>query len=77
MLAANLIRARIAELETTEKETAKALGISMPTWKQKMRDKEYCFDLAEMNKLIAILGIENPTQIFFAEPVTQDVTNNG
>ena len=54
----------IAEHHYTRDEIAKELGISVQTLRRKLING--VFDSDEMEKLISILHIENPCEIFFA-----------
>ena len=56
---------RYGKHEYTREDVAKNLGISMQTLRRKLRDGK--FDSDEMGKLIDLLEIENPIEIFFAK----------
>jgi Helix-turn-helix. len=62
------IKALVVERGMTQTEVAKKLGMSKKVWFDRMSKKK--FDSEEMYKLIHILDIENPTQIFFVDKVT-------
>jgi transcriptional regulator with XRE-family HTH domain len=62
------LKALIVERNMTQKEVAKRLGISKKVWYDRMKKRK--FDSDEMYELIKILGIENPTPIFFANKVS-------
>ena len=55
----------MAERGITRTELAGRLGITPSTFYRKM--KRGVFDSDEMYQMIGILGIENPTAIFFAD----------
>lgn len=65
MVNTNKIIGLIAEHGYTREDVAKNLGISMQTLRRKLRDGK--FDSDEMGKLIDLLEIENPIEIFFAK----------
>lgn len=54
----------MAEHGYTREKIASELGITTVTLRRKMEAKK--FDSDEMEKLIKILDIENPVEIFFA-----------
>lgn len=63
------IKALMVENELTGKDVARLMNISDKTLYRKL--KTGVFDSIEMNKLINILNIKNPGEIFFANKVTQ------
>ena len=63
----------MAERGITKTEMADKLGITPNTFYRKMKRGK--LDSDEMSQMIQILGIENPTSIFFAEFGTQRATN--
>lgn len=64
MIQINKLKALFVEKNITQQEIAKELGITETTMSRKM--KKGVFDSDEMYKMIEILGIENPSEIFFA-----------
>ena len=64
MLNANALRAEIARNGMTQGEVAKSIGISRATFSKKMRSNGFGID--EADKLIRLLGIQNPGAIFFS-----------
>lgn len=72
MIAVRKLRGLMAEQGISQKELANALGISAKTFYNKMQKGVFGTDEAE--KLIEILKIENPADIFFTNKVTLKVT---
>lgn len=68
MIAVNKLRGIIAEHGMTQKEVAGQLGISQKTFYNKM--KKGVFGTDEVEKMVNILSIDNPAEIFFAGKVT-------
>ena len=68
MIAVNKLRGIIAEQGMTQKEVAGRLGISQKTFYNKM--KKGVFGTDEEEKMVGILSIDNPAEIFFANRVT-------
>lgn len=68
MLDRNALKAEIVRNGLTQKEVAKALGISEKTFISRMRRGVFGTDEAE--KMIKVLDIKNPVDIFFADKVT-------
>jgi transcriptional regulator with XRE-family HTH domain len=68
MLDRNALKAEIVRNGLTQKEVAKALGISEKTFISRMRRGVFGTDEAE--KMIKVLDIKNPMDIFFAAEVT-------
>jgi len=64
MVNSNKIIGLIAERGYTREYVANALGITTNTLRRKLQSG--VFDSDEMEKLIDILSIENPCEIFFA-----------
>ncbi len=64
MIQINKLKALFVEKNITQQEIAKELGITETTMSRKM--KKGVFDSDEMYKMIEILEIENPSEIFFA-----------
>jgi plasmid maintenance system antidote protein VapI len=54
----------------SKKDLAEKLGINEVTLYRKINNDGY-FTRAEINKLIEVLGIENPAEIFFAEKLAE------
>ena len=67
MINANLIRARIVEMEMTQKQLASMIGMSPKTFSIKMKNGK--FGLDEADRMIEILEIEKPEKYFFANEV--------
>lgn len=61
----NALKAEIVKNGLTYEQTAKKIGISETTFWRRMRAGN--FGLDEANRLIKLLGIENPAEIFFGE----------
>jgi len=68
------LRAEMARYQVTQQELADYIGISRRTLSNKM--KKGIFGSDEMEKIIEILKIDDPTSIFFASSVTYKVTEN-
>ena len=62
---ANALRAEIVKNGLTCEQTAKYIGMSETTFWRRMRSGN--FGLDEANKLIKLLRIKNPAEIFFSE----------
>lgn len=73
MVDTNKLRGLIAEKGLTGAKVATLLNISSKTFYTKM--KTGAFRLAEVNALVAILGITNPEKIFFRQRVTCNVAH--
>lgn len=65
----------MAEKGYTQKRLAKELGVTQKTLSNKLQSGIFRSD--EMNKMILILDIQNPTEIFFGDIVTQRETFKG
>lgn len=65
MIQINKLKALFVEKNITQQEIAKELGITETTMSRKM--KKGVFDSDEMYKMIEILEIENPSEIFFCQ----------
>lgn len=63
MFDANQLRAEIMRAGLTQKEVANSIGISANTFSTKM--KSGTFGLDEAEKIIELLGIKDPSAIFF------------
>ena len=59
------LRGLIAENGMSQRQIAEELQMTPKTFYKKMKSGD--FDLEEAEKLIGILGIKNPCQIFFAQ----------
>lgn len=70
----NLYRAALAKNGMSQKELAKELGICEATLVLKVR--KGTITVAEANKMIDLLGIENPAELFFTNQDTCEVTNH-
>lgn len=68
MIAVNKLRGIIVENGMTQKEVAEKLGMSQKTFYNKM--KKGVFGTDEVEKMVSVLSIENPADIFFANKVT-------
>ena len=65
MLNANALRAEIARNGMTQGQVAESIGMTATTFSKKLRDNG--FGLDEADKLIALLGIQNPGAVFFGQ----------
>lgn len=68
MVDTNRLRGIIAEKNTSQRKVAAAIGITEKTFYSKM--KTGIFGTDEAQKMVDLLGIENPGEIFFAKEVT-------
>lgn len=68
MVLVNELKGRIVAKGLTQGEVAKMLGISNKTFSTKLNAG--IFTTVEIEKLIDILDLKNPWEIFFAEKVT-------
>lgn len=73
MIKINELKGVIAAKGLSQKAVALELGIAPKTFYIKM--KKGVFGSDEIEKMIEILEIKNPTEIFFASDVTYKVTN--
>ena len=64
MVAVNKLRSIIVERGMTQGQVAKELGMAEKTFYNKMRKGVFGTDEAE--KMISLLKIDNPVEIFFA-----------
>jgi hypothetical protein len=64
----NLLRAEIVKAGMTHGEVAKRIGMSPKTFSVKLN--KGVFGLNEAQKLIDLLEIKNPAEIFFTKQVT-------
>lgn len=62
------LRGIIAEKGFSQRAIAQKLGMTDKTFYSKMNKKK--FDSDEMNAMVRILEIKNPSEIFFAQKVT-------
>lgn len=69
MILVNDLRAMMVQKGYTQSDVAKMLGISDNTLTSRL--KRGVFNSDEMYKLIDILDIKNPSEIFFAKEVNQ------
>lgn len=69
MILVNNLRAMMVQKGYTQSDIAKMLGISDNTLTSRL--KRGVFNSDEMYKLIDILDIKNPSEIFFAKEVNQ------
>lgn len=65
MVATDKLRGIIAECGFSQRKVAKLIGMTEKTFYTKMKTGVFGTDEAE--KMINILGIENPGEIFFAK----------
>ena len=75
MLDANALKAEIVRNGMTQGQVAERIGMSATTFSQKIRNNG--FGLDEADKLILLLGIQNPGAIFFSQRVTLEDTKEG
>ena len=68
MIATEKLRGIIAEQRLSQRQVAKKLGMTEKSFYAKM--KKGVFGTDEVDQMIALLGIENPAEIFFAQKVT-------
>lgn len=68
MVAVNKIRGLIAEKGLSQRKVAEQLGMTERTFYARMHRGVFGTD--EIEKLVKILEIENPSEIFFAREVT-------
>lgn len=64
MVNTNKIRGAMAEHRITQVEAAKAIGVTPRTFSRWMSTGN--FGIEDANKLIKLLHLENPSEIFFA-----------
>lgn len=75
MLDKRKFRAKLIENGYTYASMAKEIGISERTFTNRI--KKSWFGSDEIEKMISLLKIENPKEIFFANSVTSEVTKKG
>ncbi len=68
MIDTNKLRGKIAENGFSQREIAEIIGVTPKTFYDKM--KRGIFDSDEMYKMVELLNIEEPAEIFFAKEVT-------
>lgn len=68
MVDVNKLKGKMVEKGYSNKKMADMLGIHKDTFGRKLRMGKFGTDEAE--KMIRILNIDNPTEIFFAKKVT-------
>lgn len=64
MIKVNELKGRMVANGYTQETLAKAIGVSAKTLNNKL--KKGVFGSDEIERLIKVLGIENPSKIFFA-----------
>lgn len=74
MIRTDELRGIIAKNGLSQSKVAETIGISPKTFYEKM--KAGVFGSNEIQIMIKLLKIENPVEIFFADEVTDKVTNN-
>lgn len=72
MIDVNKLRGKIAEKGMSGRDMAAVIGKTPKTFYSKM--KKGVFDSDEIAVMVSVLGLQNPTEIFFADEVTQQVT---
>ena len=72
MLNRNALKAEMVRNGMTQKDVAKAIGISEKTFINRMKKGNFRFDEAQV--MVDLLRIKNPSTIFFAKWVTWQVT---
>ena len=69
MILTNELRGLIVKRGLSQRKVAKHLGMTEKTFYEKM--KKGVFDSDEINEMILLLDIKEPTKIFFAQHGTQ------
>lgn len=69
MLDRNALRAEFVKNGMTQKEVAKAIGLSESSMVRKMNNDS--FSTEEAQRMIDLLNIPEPSCVFFAKPVNQ------
>lgn len=72
MIRTDLLRGEIARAGYSQSKLAECLNISSKTFYAKM--KKGVFNSNEIDKMIDLLRIENPVQVFFAQKVSSQET---
>lgn len=70
MIAVQKLKGIITENGLSQKKVADLLGMTPKTFYEKM--KKGVFDSDEIEQMIVILNIENPTNIFFLQTVQKE-----
>lgn len=65
MVNTNKLRGKIAECGYTQAQVAKGIGMGEVTFSRRMKSGKFSLD--EADKMIDLLNIENPMEIFFSE----------
>ena len=65
MLDRNALKAEMVRNGMTQKDVAKAIGISEKTFISRMKNGDFRFDEAQV--MVDLLRIKNPSAIFFAK----------
>ena len=65
MLDANKLRGEIVRNGYTQAQVAQKIGMSEVTFSRKLKSGK--FGVEEASKMIAVLNIQNPEEIFFAK----------
>lgn len=73
MIKTNKLRGLIAEKGLSQSDVAKSIGITPKTFYEKM--KRGVFGTNEVEKMIQLLDIKDPVDIFFANGVSLKDTN--
>ena len=68
MIDTNVLKGKIAENGLSQAKVAKEIGITPKTFYEKMNEGVFGSD--EIEVMIKLLGIEEPSKIFFAQQVT-------
>lgn len=74
MIQTNLLRGKMAENGYSAVKLAKALHITPKTFYNKMARGVFGSD--EIYQMIELLNIQNPIEIFFAQEIAQEATND-
>lgn len=72
LIRTNVLRGKMVENGITALKMADELGITVQTFYNKMR--KGVFDSDEIYKMIGLLSIDNPVEIFFADEVAEQDT---
>lgn len=72
MILVNELKGRMAARGYSQKELAKSLGITGKTLSSKL--KKGVFGSDEIERMIVLLDIQNPGELFFAQKVTCEGT---
>lgn len=74
MIRTNVLKGKMVENGITAQKMASELGMTVQTFYAKMR--KGIFNSDEMYKMVVLLCINNPVDIFFAKEVSDTDTNN-